>query len=160
MPLIVRAPHPEDIPALARVHVRAWQEAYRGLFSDAILDDPGFVARREHFWTVVLGDASGRSRAALAEVDGEVVGLALSGPSETADADRQLFNLYLLAAHHGSGAGTALLDAVVDAQDDVILWVADPNPRAQAFYRKQGFASDGPVKVESDVRTIRMRRRP
>ena len=25
----------------------------------------------------------------------------------------------------------------------VALWVADPNPRAQAFYRRQGFVADG-----------------
>jgi hypothetical protein len=24
-----------------------------------------------------------------------------------------------------------------------VLWVADPSPRAQAFYRKHGFAADG-----------------
>ncbi|MDL9979397.1 GNAT family N-acetyltransferase [Microbacterium sp. ASV49] len=150
-----RAP-PTSRPS--RGHVQAWQEAYRGLFSDAILDDPTFIPRRERFWANVLADDSGRTRAALAEIDGEVVGLALSGPSETADAERQLYNLYLLAAHYGSGAGAALLNAVVDPDEDVILWVADPNPRAQAFYRKQGFAPDGPVKIEHDVREIRMRR--
>lgn len=160
MPFTIRIPTAADIPALARVHVQAWQEAYRGLFADAILDDPTFVARRERFWTAVLADDSERRRAALAEVDGEVVGLALSGPSETAGAQRQLYNLYLLADHHGSGAGAALLDAIVDPEDDVILWVADPNPRAQAFYLRQGFMFDGPVKVESDVRELRMRRRP
>jgi predicted GNAT family N-acyltransferase len=39
------------------------------------------------------------------------------------------------------------------------LWVADPNPRAQAFYRKQGFVPDGTSKVEDGVREIRMVRR-
>jgi predicted GNAT family N-acyltransferase len=34
--------------------------------------------------------------------------------------------------------------------------VADPNPRAQAFYRKNGFVADGTVKIEDDVRDIRM----
>ena len=36
------------------------------------------------------------------------------------------------------------------------LWVADPNPRAQAFYRKHGFASDGSAQVEDGVREIPM----
>jgi hypothetical protein len=27
---------------MARVNVRSWQETYRGLMSDAVLDDPGF----------------------------------------------------------------------------------------------------------------------
>jgi 2-phospho-L-lactate guanylyltransferase len=158
--IVVRQPRVADVPTIARVHVQSWREAYRGLFSDAILDDPGFVERRERFWTNVLADDDGPRRAAVALIDGDIVGLALSGPSETADAERQLYCLYLLAAHQGTGAAAALLEAVVSAQDDVILWVADPNPRAQAFYRKQGFAPDGPAKIEMDVREIRMRRRP
>ena len=36
------------------------------------------------------------------------------------------------------------------------LWVADPNPRAQAFYRKHGFVADGSAQVEGGVREIRM----
>jgi predicted GNAT family N-acyltransferase len=38
----------------------------------------------------------------------------------------------------------------------VALWVADPNPRAQAFYRKHGFVADGAAQVEGGVREIRM----
>ncbi|WP_326962174.1 MULTISPECIES: hypothetical protein [unclassified Arthrobacter] len=36
------------------------------------------------------------------------------------------------------------------------LWVADLNPRAQAFYRKNGFVADGSVKLEDNVRELRM----
>jgi len=36
------------------------------------------------------------------------------------------------------------------------MWVADPNPRAQAFYRKHGFVADGAAQVEDGVREIRM----
>lgn len=64
--------------------------------------------------------------------------------------------LYVLAAHHGSGAGGALLDAVVNPGDAVGLWVADPNPRAQACYRRHGFVAEGASKVEHGVREIRM----
>ena len=28
---------------MARVNVRSWQETYRGLMLDAVLDDPGFL---------------------------------------------------------------------------------------------------------------------
>ena len=34
--------------------------------------------------------------------------------------------------------------------------VADPNARAQAFYRKHGFVADGTAQVEGGVREIRM----
>jgi hypothetical protein len=32
---------------MARVNVRCWQETYRGLMSDAVLDDPGFPDARQ-----------------------------------------------------------------------------------------------------------------
>jgi hypothetical protein len=40
---------------MARVNVRCWQETYRGLMSDAVLDDPGFPDARQRFWTAALG---------------------------------------------------------------------------------------------------------
>jgi GNAT superfamily N-acetyltransferase len=64
--------------------------------------------------------------------------------------------LYVHAADHGTGIGRALLEAVIDSAEPAALWVADPNPRAQAFYRKHGFAADGTARYEDRVREIRM----
>jgi ribosomal protein S18 acetylase RimI-like enzyme len=144
---------------MARVNVRCWQETYRGLMPDAVLDDPGFLAARERFWAAALTDERYReSRLAVAERDGELVGIAMSGPPFDAGAPwaRQLYVLYVHAADHGSEAGRSLLEAVLDPEEPAALWVADPNPRAQAFYRKHGFVADGAVQVESKVREIRM----
>jgi GNAT superfamily N-acetyltransferase len=157
--LTVRPARVEDLARLARLHVRCWQETYRGLMSDAVLDDPGLVTFRERFWAAALTDERyRRHRVAVAEHDGELVGVSMSGPPLDAGAawDRHLFVLYVLAAHHGTGAGPALLAAVVDPQESVALWVADPNPRAQAFYRRRGFVADGAAQVEDGVREVRM----
>jgi len=136
-PLTVRPARVEDVAQMARVNVRCWQETYRGLMSDAVLDDPGFPAARDRFWTAALTDERYRgNRVAVAERAGEMVGIAMSGPPLDAAATwaRQLYVLYVQAA----------------------LWVADPNPRAQAFYRKHGFVADGTAQVEDGVREIRM----
>jgi ribosomal protein S18 acetylase RimI-like enzyme len=157
--LTVRPARVEDIVQMARVNVRSWQEAYRGLMSDAVLDAPGFLAGRERFWTAALTDERYReNRVAVAERDGELVGIAMSGPPLDAGAAwaRQLYVLYVYAADHGTGAGPALLEAVVDPEESAALWVADPNPRAQAFYRKHGFLADGAAQVEDGVREVRM----
>jgi anti-sigma regulatory factor (Ser/Thr protein kinase)/GNAT superfamily N-acetyltransferase len=147
---------------MARIQVRCWQETYRGLVSDDVLDDPGFPAARERFWSVALSDPRYRdNHTAVAEENGELIGIAMSGPPLDAGVawTRQLYVLYVVAAEHGTGVGPALLDAVVDAEEPVALWVADPNPRAQAFYRKHGFVADGAAQFDDGVREIRMVRR-
>ncbi|GAA3383672.1 GNAT family N-acetyltransferase [Cryptosporangium minutisporangium] len=157
--LTIRPARPEDAAQMARVNVRSWRETYRGLMPDAVLDDPGFLAARERFWTAALTDERYReNRVAVAERDGGLIGIAMSGPPLDAAATwaRQLYVLYVSAADHGTGAGRALLEAVVDPGESAALWVADPNPRAQAFYRKHGFVPDGTVQIDDGVREIRM----
>jgi GNAT superfamily N-acetyltransferase len=80
------------------------------------------------------------------------------GPPEevTAEWTTQLYVLYVCASDHGTGAGRALLEAVIDPAEAAVLWVADPNPRAQAFYRRHGFVPDGTAKAADGVREIRM----
>lgn len=160
--MTVRPARADDAAAMAAVHVRSWQETYRGLMPDEVLDDPTFVDRRRLFWESVLEDPrNAEHRAAVAEKDGGLVGIALAGwPAEADDSTgRELWILYVLRAEHGSGAGAGLLDAVLDPAEPATLWVADPNPRAQAFYQRHGFVADGPTKASDGVREIHMARR-
>jgi L-amino acid N-acyltransferase YncA len=158
-PVTVRRPLVTDAAQMARVHVVSWRQTYRGLVPDSVLDDPDLPRARERFWTGALTDErySG-NRVAVAERDGAVIGIAMSGPAEDADATwgTQLHLICVDAVHHGSGAGSALLDAVIDPSASAGLWVADPNPRAQAFYRKHGFRPDGHSKVEGGLRAVRL----
>jgi L-amino acid N-acyltransferase YncA len=157
--LTIRPARVEDVAQMARVNVRCWQETYRGVMGDAVLDDPGFLTARERFWTAALTDERYReNRVAVAERAGELVGIAMSGPPLDAAAAwaRQLYVLYVYAADHGTAAGPGLLAAVIDPEESAALWVADPNPRAQAFYRKHGFVADGTTQVEDGVREVRM----
>lgn len=161
----VRSARPADAAGMARVHVEGWRQTYRGLMADEVLDAPDFMDRRERFWAAALGDDPRFADvvAAVALVDDEVVGIAMSGPTPEGDRaggtpERMLHVLYVLADHHGTGAGAALLDTVAPASEAHMLWVADPNPRAQAFYAKHGFAPDGTVRVDDGVRELRMAR--
>ncbi|NYD74187.1 GNAT family N-acetyltransferase [Leifsonia soli] len=157
-PVVVRQAQAADTASMAEVHVRSWQETYRGVMPDAVLDDPDAVARRTRFWNTVLTDSRFSDRvAAVAEVGGAIIGIAMAQPLLSAEP-QQLHVLYVLRTHHGTGAGAALLDAVLRSDKPASLWVADPNPRAQAFYRKHGFVADGNAKDEDGVREIRLRR--
>ena len=143
---------------MAQVHVTSWQQTYRGLMPDSVLDDANLLPAREHFWTGALTDERWSSNSTVvAEVDGTIVGIAMSGPAQEPDAteESQLHLIYVDEAHHGCGVGPALLNAVLDPDESAALWVADPNPRAQAFYRKHRFAPDGRSKTEDGVREVR-----
>lgn len=149
---------------MAQVIVRSWHETYRGLVPDEVLDDPGFLAARTHFWAAAMTDSGGpRRRIAVAERGVRMIGVAMAGPPLDSDArwTTQLHVLYVHAEEHGTGAGASLLDCVVPPSESAALWVADPNPRAQAFYRKHGFLPDGARADEDGIRVIRMvRARP
>ncbi|MET1085720.1 MAG: GNAT family N-acetyltransferase [Arthrobacter sp.] len=155
----VRPARVEDAAEMARVNVQAWRETYRGVMMDHVLDDPELPAAREQFWRTLLSDDRYRAnRVAVADHGGEMIGIAMAGPPQDSEAPwgTHLYVLYVVAAHHGTGAGAALLDTVVGPHDSAALWVAEPNPRAQAFYRKHGFVADGTVAVDDGVREIRM----
>ena len=87
-----------------------WQETYRGLMSDAVLDDPDLLTTRERFWTDMLTDDRYRdNRVAVAEREGELIGIAMSGlPLDEGPWSRQLYVLYVRAVDHGTGAGRSL----------------------------------------------------
>ena len=156
-----RLARPRDATSIAQVHVESWKQAYRGLMSDEILDDPEFPARRKRMWEAILTDPQYADRAAaVAEQNGAIVGIALTCPPEDADAtwDRQLAVLYVLQDHHGSGIAARLVDTALNRSESAALWVADPNPRAQAFYSKIGFCPDGVTRIDDGVHELRMTR--
>ncbi|NBD30959.1 MAG: GNAT family N-acetyltransferase [Alphaproteobacteria bacterium] len=132
---MIRKPRHEDIADLARIHVQAWRETYRGLIPEAEITrrDIGY---RERLWAKLI-DAPG-----LVTRYAPCVGFAQVGPQRDADfADRgytgELYNLYVLAAHQGTGIGRQLLDAVRPDTAFTALMVSG-NDRAGRFYIASG----------------------
>ncbi len=144
--IAVRAATAEDAPGIARVHVASWREAYARQLPAEVLAGLD-VQRRAQVWTGII--ESGDTTVCVAETDGSIVGWASAGAGRDGDAPvaLELEGIYLLASAYGSGAGQRLLDAAVGTAD-AYLWVMADNPRAQAFYRRNGFAPDGAAKVE------------
>lgn len=163
--LTVRPAVVTDADDIARVHVRAWREAYTGRMPQEILDRLDETPRADGWRRILTGDFPGEeSDVWVAVRDHEIIGFASSGRCRDADAAPgriELFALYVLAAHYGSGAGQALLDAAIGAAP-ATLWVLDDNPRARAFYARNGFMPDGTVKLDDrwgqPIREIRLTR--
>ncbi|GAA1982116.1 GNAT family N-acetyltransferase [Microbacterium pumilum] len=161
--VVVRRAVPADASGIGRVRVEAWREAYTGRMPQSILDGMDVEQATEFWRSVIAGDPPyDEGETWVAEVDGAIGGFASSGPSadEGAVAGRpHLYALYVLAEHYGSGAGQMLLDAAIGTAA-ATLWILEDNPRARAFYVRNGFRPDGIVKDDDQwgdpVREVRM----
>ena len=159
--MIIREPVPGEAEPIAAVHVHGWRDTYAHLLPDRFYDEQAYQ-RRVAMWRRIIDDRDPLNTVRVAEIDGVIVGFAMAGPARGDDAvrERELYSIYLEAAQHGAGAAQALLDAVL-GREPAQLWVVSDNTRAQAFYRRNGFAADGAVKVEehlanlTDIRMVR-----
>ena len=118
------------------------------LFIDANLSHARFVE--------YLADPQRRIFTAVHE--GRIIGYAMliGGVSDDPEVQRavdirpaaEISKMYVLAAHHGAGVATALMDAALAAAAKwgagcVWLGVNQKNKRAQQFYRRCGFTVNG-----------------
>ena len=174
-PAVIRPAVIADAPGITRVHwdshqstyvepgrvardlVEGWTYADRikawtthlAIANDVYPAPEGF--HRMEIWVAVAGGAGG----------GEVVGWANTSAGRDSDGPRdlELEGLYVLDEFHGAGVGQALLDAAIGDRP-AYLWVLADNPRAHAFYRRNGFEPDGVSKVDEwwhvhEVRFVR-----
>ena len=140
----LRPAQPEDAMAVAHVHVRSWQVAYRGLLPDDYLNQlrPEDRAAKYIFaspdpqvpYTMVAAD------------NGIITGFATTMPSrDSAFPDHgELAALYVDPDHWGRGIGAALIAAarthLVEAGfRDAYLWLLAGNARADRFYKIDGW---------------------
>jgi GNAT superfamily N-acetyltransferase len=150
----IRVPNLDDADGAAEVHNRGWRETYARLLPAEFYDGSALF-RRQRLWRRLIEQADSSRRLYVGESDGAIVGVALAGSSlgERPARDLELYMLYVISPFHGTGVGQALLDAVV-GQEHAQLWVAQDNPRAHAFYRRNGFAPDGAKKVDRELNDL------
>ncbi|BCW66537.1 N-acetyltransferase [Arthrobacter sp. NicSoilB4] len=157
MPFTLREPELPDAPLIAELHVATWREAYSQLLPEEFFTEE-HVQGRHQMWNRVLGNPRKQWCIRIAESNGRIIGFAVAGPSfnpegQPVPRERQLFSLYVAAAHYGTGAGQALLDATA-GDGPAMLWVAKENPRAVAFYRRNGFEFDGAEQTDPGAARI------
>ncbi|MFV0374850.1 GNAT family N-acetyltransferase [Microbacterium sp.] len=157
MAFLIRAPRPEEADTLAELHVATWREAYGDLLPEGYLS-PAHIAGRHRMWAELVANPRGDVTARIAVSGDSILGFALAGPAEGVNGeapprDLQLYSIYTLAAHHGVGAGQALLDAVLGGRP-AMLWVASQNARAIAFYQRNDFRFDGVELEDPDAPLI------
>ena len=142
----IRRYRDDDVLQIGAVHAASRHAAYAGLVA------PDALARvtahnQAKAWRRRLTEGPcPRTMLVLEHPDDRrVAGFVLgSGPGTVAT----LHAIHVLPELHGSGAGQLLHDEIVEefrmwSCSTAQLWVLEGNARAQAFYRRNGWALDG-----------------
>lgn len=161
----LRAACRDDAGAIASLHVRSWQAAYRGLMPDQYLDG---LRAEDRVGRYNFSPQEGPCpRCVVAEEDGAIIGFAMRGPSRDGEAVGELYAIYVDPEHWGQGTGALLMgdsrrSLHAQGYGEAVLWVLDGNERAQRFYRADGWWPDGARKLEQvwglHVAEVRFRR--
>ncbi|GAB2495057.1 hypothetical protein GCM10027030_30590 [Luteococcus sediminum] len=164
---IIRPATVADAPYMTQCHIECLAETYAHIMPPAFAQQRRDRFRAEVDELVVQLVEAEQAEAAdrqpvrrhwLAELDGEVVGVAASGPG-VAPWELEYFSnpeppvgfnldhLYTRARTHGSGLGPRMLATALarPGSDEPLaawLWIMRENPRAEAFYRRHGFVDD------------------
>jgi ribosomal protein S18 acetylase RimI-like enzyme len=159
----IRAARSDDAADLARVFVAAWQQGYRGVVADDIIDGLD-VAERTEWLAGRLTDAA--LETAVAEDGGDrVIGFVRYGPDverpDQADIG-YVAALYVDPDASGAGVGRALLEHAVDemrasGRQTISLWVFRDNERARRLYERAGFTPAGIEIVDPEWRAPQVR---
>ena len=166
---MIRPARVEDAEAIAGVHVRSWQAAYRGIVADGFLDAlsvEDFAARHQRWLT------EAQNPTLVSEREGSVLGFANLGPSRDPDDDParvgEVYAIYLEPSAWGLGLGRELMAASRSLLrelgfQEATLWVLSDNQRARRFYFQDGWRVDGaekPVTIRTqELAEVRYRRR-
>jgi GNAT superfamily N-acetyltransferase len=142
--MVIRPAEPADAMAVARVHVRTWQTAYRTLIPDSYLDSVRPEERAERYDFATRDPLKPHT---VVAADGDaILGFATTAPSRDPDLPEhgELCALYVDPAQWGRGIGVALISAARARLGELgfrkaLLWVLAGNVRAVRFYEIDGW---------------------
>ena len=156
---------PDDARAIAEVHVRSWQAAYRGVVADEFLDSLDVDRRVEMIEGVIRDESKGLL---VAEQDGHVAGFSMLAASYD-EGWGEVLAIYASPDHWGVGVGYELMAASVEwlheqGYQRAMLMVLEDNPRARTFYERQGWSLGKRIRIENigsrDLTEVRYEKDP
>jgi GNAT superfamily N-acetyltransferase len=141
--------------AVARVHVRSWQAAYRNILPDDYLDQLRPEDRAAKYDFASCDPLKPRTIVALEDgLSHAIHGFATTMPVTDSDMPGygELCALYVDPQRWGKGLGVALVSSARAQMFEhgfrqAILWVLTGNVRAERFYQNDGWVADGVRRV-------------
>ena len=148
-----------DAPQMAQLLALAWQKAYRGILSDALLDGRDAQAGTQRIRNGI--ETRAEFQYYVLEQENRIVGVSVVCPSTDADTSDaiaiQVF--YIHPDFQRRGLGRILMRYTLAAIKDsstqpIILWVLKENHNARAFYKAMGFQADGAEKTMEHLEQV------
>ena len=143
-----------DAAAIAEIHVRAWQTAFRGIVSDDRLDTLRVERGVNRYRQKLAPAEAAKQRFVVAESGDAVLGFVGFGTTRDEDVDparvSEVHGLYVHPNHWRRGVGRRLLHAAVeelatDGFEAATLWTLADSEASRAFYEAQGWRTDGAI---------------
>ena len=157
---LIREARIEDVDAIARVHVQAWRETYRGLTPEALLAGLS-VEQRAAMWTNVILKTAEAPCLWVSEEGGRIVGFGCVGKAHdlALGADGEILAINFLAEVKRRGLGTSLFQHLLGLFKQrgfasAGLWVLSTNEPARRFYEVMGGQLGVPRSFDAEGTTL------
>ena len=162
--IIIRLARPADAPAMAEIHARSWEVAYKNIIPEAYIKEKS--ATCPALWQRIITDEN-TSRYVI-ETGGKIVGFLHIDPPQDDDLDDSFCELHAIYLHpdiYRQGIGSQAMEFAYGVarnlgKTSMILWVFAENTNTIKFYEKCGFVADGKTKTHDCgkiMQCIRMR---
>jgi L-amino acid N-acyltransferase YncA len=148
-----------DIPAIAKIHVEAWNKTYIDLMPESYLRSIT-VEQRELLWHRII--TQNRSSLFVATLATKVAGFVCFGPNRDNPEQTtvaEIYAIYVEPTHWRHGVGKMLLQECLaclrtTSYRSVMLWVLKGNSIGTNFYIKNNFAHTGIEKIDPISDTV------
>jgi ribosomal protein S18 acetylase RimI-like enzyme len=142
--MTIRTAGSADADAIAQLHTRSWQTAYRGILRDEFLQGPLHENRRA-LWHARLSERDRSDQFVLVDEQGGVLrGFACAYLDADPEWGCLLDNLHVVPELKGKGLGRHLMTAVAqrvllsNPHSGLHLWAYEQNLAARRFYERLG----------------------
>ena len=132
-----------EAETIAHLHAKSWQTAYRGILTDAFLDNDVFNNRLK-VWTERLGKREKNRFICVAVEKDTLKGFVCVYGNDDAQWGALIDNLHVLPDLKGQGIGKRLMQEAAKwvfekyKKPDFYLWVYKENHASRGFYERMG----------------------
>jgi GNAT superfamily N-acetyltransferase len=141
---LIRSATLEDAEKIAYIHVKAWQESYKGIIDQNYLDMISFSERLAFRKKILMHPKSAQINL-VAVQNNQIIGFCDAGVAfDSSEAYRgEIYAIYLLNEFKRHGVGKALFKHINKNLGEYLLtpyvtWVLEENKTACRFYEKCG----------------------